>query len=536
MGIPSRAFPAIGAFLWLSGCAVGPDYESPVVAVPQAFGTASLTPAVADAPATPDFVSWWGSLHDPQLTWLIERAIAGNYDIEIALMRVQEARLQQNVVLGAMFPTVGSRAGIAAGSGGDLMRSRTGLILRSGDSVRGYRAISRMAGFDSSWELDLFGKVQRSFEAARDDAGANLELRNAALITVIAEVARNYLETRSLQIRLEIARRDVTAARRGVGRALAKLQRGPSNESESKQDGKSSVQESKSSKQENNALSNKLSLTLAQADLAIQEARLPELEAAISAAESRLAVLVGTYEADIAGAIGGPAKLPDLPEHLRPGAPVELLRRRPDIRAVERELAAATARIGVATADLFPSVTLTSGLGGQGTTGTTGAVPVIAGPIWSVGPGVYLPVLDFGRLDALIDIQEMRTREVLAKYKKTVIEAIEEVNQAVKQYQLELRRWKALRAALEEVRRGVALTAERYERGDADFRALLDVQRRKYMLEELVASAEQAAVLRYVAFYKALGGGWELYADLPPLPPVQPAVAAGIRRWQTGWR
>jgi outer membrane protein TolC len=565
MGTPCRAFLVTGAFVWLSGCAVGPDYGPPAIAVPQAFGTASLTPAVAAAPATADFVRWWDALHDPQLNWLIERAIAGNPDIEIALMRVQEARSQQIVVLGAMLPAIGSHGGIAAGSGGDLMRSRTGLTLRAGDSTRGYRAISRMAGFDASWELDLFGKVQRSFEAARDDAEARMELRNAVLITVVADVARNYLDIRALQMRLEIASKDVATAQRGVDRALAKLQRGPSDESKSEQDGKSSKQESKSSgsdkssagpaapeeskeetksskregrssKQENKALSNELSLTLARADLATQQARLPEIEAAISAAESRLAVLAGAYEADIAGAIRGPAKLPILPERLRPGAPVELLRRRPDIRAVERELAAATARIDGAIANLFPSLTLTSGFGGQGTTGRTTSTPIIHGPIWSVGPGAYWPLLDFGRLDALINIEEMRTHEVLVRYKKTIIAAVEEVDQAIKQYRLDLQRWKALRAALEAIRHAVALTSERYERGEADFRALLDVQRRNYALEEQAAVALEAAVLHYVAFYKALGGGWELYDALPPIPTAQPAVVASVRRLRDGWR
>ncbi len=215
---------------------------------------------------------------------------------------------------------------------------------------------------------------------------------------------------------------------------------------------------------------------------------------------------------------------------------MELLRRRPDIRAVERELAAATARIGVATADLFPSVTLTSGFGGQGTIGSTGSTPSVHGPIWSVGPGVNWPVLDFGRLDALIDIQEMRTHEVLVRYKKTIIAAVEEVNQAIRQYRLDLQRWKALSAALEAIRHAVNLTTERYKRGDTEFRALLSEQRWKYAREEQVAIAAEIATLRYVAFYKALGGGWQLYDELPPLPPVQPAVVAGVGRLMGGFR
>jgi outer membrane protein TolC len=539
---PCRAVLVTSAFISFSGCAVGPDYQLPTVAVPTEFRTASLTPAIASAPTTAEFVRWWQVLHDPQLNWLIEQAIASNPDIEIALTRVQEARLQQNVVLGAMLPTVTGRGGIATGSAGDLMRSRAGLALRAGDSTQGVRAISRMAGFDASWELDLFGKVQRSLEAAVDDAEAQIDLRNAVLITVIADVARNYFEIRGLQIRLEIARKDVAEAKRTIDLVATQLEHEESNKSDLAPATKESDATSKkpgvrvSERRNKSSESKELDIALADGELSIQLARLPELEAAISAAETRLAVLLGTYAADIAGAIRGPAKLPAIPERLRPGAPAELLRRRPDIRAVERELAAATARIGVATADLFPSVTLTAGFGGQGTTGHTTSAPLVHGPIWSVGPGVNWPVLDFGRLDALIDVQEMRTHEVLVRYKKTIIAAVEEVNQAIRQYRLDRQRWKALSAALAAIRYAVNLTTERYKRGDTEFRVLLGEQRWKYAREEQVAIAAEAAVLHYVAFYKALGGGWELYDELPPLPLVQPAIVAGVGRLTGGWR
>src|SRR5258707_130852 len=380
MRMPSRAFLVTTAFISFSGCTIGPDYEPPTVTVPEVFRTASSAPAVASAPMTANFVRWWQVLHDPRLNWLIERAIASNPDIEIALMRVQEARLQQNVLLGAMLPTVTGRGGIATGSAGDLMRSRAGLALRAGDSTHGFRAISRMAGFDASWEIDLFGKLQRSLEAAIYDAEAQIDLRNAVLITVIADVARNYFEIRGLQIRLEIARKDVAEARRTIDLVATRLEHGESSKSDlapatDESEATSTKPGVRVSERRNKSSESKEDLSLAEGELAIQLARLPELEAAISAAESRLTVLLGTYAAEIAGTFRGPARLPALPERLRPGAPVELLRRRPDIRAVERELAAATARIGVATADLFPSGTLTSGFGGRGTTRMTGRTP-----------------------------------------------------------------------------------------------------------------------------------------------------------------
>jgi outer membrane protein TolC len=542
-----RALLVTGAFIWLSGCAVGPDYELPAVAVPTVFGTASLTPAVASAPTAADFVRWWQVLHDPRLNALIERAVASNPDIEIMLTRVQEARSREIVVVGAMLPTAGGSAAIATGTGVNLMIGRIPLPLISAANFRGLKSIWRLAGFDAGWELDLFGKHQRALEAAHDDTQAQMELRNAALITVIADVARNYFAIRGLQSQLEIARKHVTTAQKTVDLLMARSDRGRSNESDrgrsnesdrgrsSESDrGRSSESDRGRSSESDRGRSSELDLTLAKRQLSSRQARLPELEAAISAAESRLALLLGTYSADIAAAMQRHAKMPTLPERLRPGVAVDLLRRRPDIRAAERELAAATARIGVATAALFPSVALTAGFGAQGGRQEGPLVP-IHNPIWSFGPGAYWPLLDFGRLDALINIQEMRAHEALVRYKKTIITAVEEVDQAIKQYRLDRQRLKALGEALEESHRAVDLATERYKRGATDFLNVLDAQRQDFALAEEKAHAAQVAMQSYLAFYKALGGGWELYDELPPIPEAQPAVIATVRRLTNGW-
>src|SRR5215831_6464988 len=423
MATPFRALLLTGALIWLSGCAVGPDYEPPVVAVPQVFGTASLTPAVASAPLA-DFVRWWQALHDPQLNALVERAVVSNPDIEIMLTRVQEARTREIVVLGGMLPTVEGSAAIATGTGVNLMQGRVPQTLISGGNFRGLKSIWRMAGFDTRWELDLFGKYQRALEAAHDHAEAQMELRNAMLITVIADVARNYFAVRGLQTQLEIARKHVATAQKTVDLLMTRSDRGRSNEADR---GRSSESDRGRSNESDRGRSNELDLTLAKRQLASRQARLPELEAAISAAESRLALLLVTYSTDIAGVIQRRTKMPTLPEHLRSGLAVDLLRRRPDIRAAERELAAATERIGMATANLFPSVVLTAGFGAQGGTRlATSPEPPIHNPIWSFGPGAYWPLLDFGRLDALINIEEMRAHEGLVSYKNTIIAAVEE--------------------------------------------------------------------------------------------------------------
>jgi NodT family efflux transporter outer membrane factor (OMF) lipoprotein len=464
-----------------------------------------MTAAVTAPPIPADFVRWWQVLHDRQLNALIERAVASNPDIEIALARVQQARTQQIAVLGQMLPTIAGSATIATGSGNDVTKGRVAQSIRAGEIPGGFTQINRIAGFDAGWELDIFGKYRRLLEATRDDAERQIELRNAVLITVIADVARSYLEIRGLQVRLEIARNDVATAQRTVDVLVTRFDRG---------------------------LSNELDLTLARRQLATQQARVPELTALISASESRLALLLGTYAADIARQLDRTAKLPRVPERLRAGVPADVLRRRPDVRAAERDLAAATARIGVATADLFPTVALTAGVGVQG--GRTSG-PTISGPIWSFGPGAYWPLLDFGRLDALIDIQEQKTYELFVNYRKTVIVAVEDIDQAIKQFRYALAQQKALGVALTAAKRSVDLAMERYDRGVTDFLNVLDAQRQYYALEDQSALADAAVALQFIGFYKALGGGWELFDELPPLPDAQPAFIAAVRRIVNDW-
>jgi len=514
MATPCRVLLVVCAFTGLSACAVGPDYLMPVEQVPKLFGSARLVPAAPPLSAPDDahaaaFVRWWQTLHDPNLNALIERAVVANPDIEIALARVQQAREQEIVVIGAMLPEVAGAGAAATGSGTDLTKGRAPQSIRAGDSTSGFQQINRIAGFDAGWELDLFGKYQRALEAARDDSAAQAEARNFVLISVIGEVARNYLDVRALQMQLEIAKQSVVTAQKTVDLLTTRFNRG---------------------------LSNELDLTLAKRQLATQEALLPRITAQIAAAQSRLAVLLGTYAAELDRYLRPPGRMPTLPDRLRPGVPPDLLRRRPDIRQAERELAAQTARIGVATADLFPAVALTAGFGAQG--GTKPAVASgapIHGPIWSFGPGAYWPLLDFGKLDALVNIEEYKALELGVNYKKVIVAAVNEVDLANKQYHLDLQQQKDLVVALNEAHRSVDLATERYERGVTDFLYVLDAQRQDYALAEQTAIQAETVVLDYVAFYKALGGGWEMYATLPPIKPAQPALMATVRRTTDGW-
>jgi NodT family efflux transporter outer membrane factor (OMF) lipoprotein len=512
--MPKRCWflPLVGAAIGFSGCAVGPDYQPPDVPLPRHFATQSTANPSSAALTAPDaeLVRWWRALNDRALDAFVDQAVASNLDIEAALTRVQRARIQEVAVIGAALPQVGISAGIAVGSGTDLNPTdlTTGRVadsLRAGSSTAGLKTLSEIIGFDGKWELDIFGKYRRLLEAARDDTDALAEMRNAVLITVIADVVRSYIAIRGLEARLEFARNNVATAQKTLDIVQTRFDRG---------------------------LTSEFDVTLAKRQLAILQARPSDLTAAILDARSRMAILLGTYSEEIAPELQRRRGIPRIPDYLRPGLPLDLLRRRPDIRQAEREVAAATARIGAATADLFPTVSVTTGFGGQGgpNTGATGTPPPIRSPIWSIGPSGYWPVLDFGRLDALIIAQEFKTHELLVNYKKTILVAVGEVNNAIANFRAARQRLKDLQTALTESGRAVDLALERYDRGLTDFLNVLDAQRQQFEMEQQSVVAQEAVAIQFVLFYKALGGGWERYDALPPIPEPQPAIAAAIRR------
>jgi NodT family efflux transporter outer membrane factor (OMF) lipoprotein len=494
----------------LSGCAVGPDYQPPDISVPTRFGAASRVSSYGGPPtAAISSVRWWQALNDRQLNALVERAVASNLDIEAALTRVQTARTEEIVAFNALLPKVGISAGIAAGTGSDLTKGRVADSLRAGSNASGLQALSRIAGFDGGWELDLFGKYRRLLEAAHSDTEALDEMRHAVLITVIADVVRNYIELRALQSRLETLRNDVTAAQKVRDVVQTRYDQG---------------------------LTNELDVAQAKRELATLESRLPELTAGIDAAENRMAVLLGIYAGAIVPELRRPGRIPHIPERLRSGTPFDLLRRRPDIRQAEREVAAANARIGASVADLFPTVAVTAGFGAQGGPALQNSTPPIHGPIWSIGPSGYLPFLDFGRVDALIDAQELRTDELLLKYKKTVLVAVAEVDDAIKGYRAARQTLRAVEDALAESRHALDLATGRYERGLTEFLNVADAERQLYTKEDEKIVAQQAVALEFVLLYKALGGGWERYDLLPPIREPEPAIAAMFRRLSNQWQ
>jgi NodT family efflux transporter outer membrane factor (OMF) lipoprotein len=360
--------------------------------------------------------------------------------------------------------------------------------------------VTSIAGFDSAWELDLFGKYRRAIEASEYDTEAAIAARNSVLISVIADVTRAYIDMRALQMQLAVLQKNTKTLNDYLKLTQERFNRG---------------------------ITNELDVTLAQRQLSSLEAEKAPLISQIHAAQYVIAVLIGQFPEDLAKELEKPGMVPSLPEKVGAGLPLDLLKRRPDIQEAERNAASATARIGVAEADLFPHVSLLGGVGNQGGVGVN---PGISSFIWSVGPSVSWSLLDFGTLDALVDIADLRTKEMLAQYKQTVLNAVREVDTSVESYSAQQDRLHNLGKALIASHRAVSLATQRYDRGLTDSLNVIDAQRQEYALEGQYVSSQQTAAEQFIALYKALGGGWEQYQSFPPIRQPQPAILAAFAR------
>jgi NodT family efflux transporter outer membrane factor (OMF) lipoprotein len=483
----------------LASCAVGPDYHPPEPPVPEQFAAAKASGAPHGERLT-DSTRWWRMLHDRELDSLIERAIAASPTLEIALDRLQQARAQEAAIFGAALPAAEGSEGGALGTGSDLARGRASQPLISAENGAGVSQINNIAGFDAGWEIDVFGKFRRAVEAAQYDVEAAIADRNLVLISLVADVTRAYLDLRALQMQLAVLRKNIEVAQKYLDFVQERFNRG---------------------------ITNELDVTLAQRELAQLQAQAAPLAARIDAARYAIAVLIGAFPEALGKELAKPGALPALPPHIRAGLPIELLRRRPDIVEAERQLASATALIGVATADLFPRVILIASVGEQ--TQGLGPPPHAINPIWSFGPGVAVPLLDFGRLDALVERADFRGRELLFAYKQTVLNAVREVDTAVDAYTAQQQSLRHLAEALAAARHAVQLATERFDRGLTDSLNVIDAQRQEYVIEEQYVLAQQSAAENFVTLYKSLGSGWEDYQAFPPIPPPLPAIAAAFR-------
>jgi NodT family efflux transporter outer membrane factor (OMF) lipoprotein len=489
----------------LAACAVGPSYRKPKSDVPPNFASraaANSAAANAESPAaTPDLATWWRALNDTELNSLVDRAIKSNLDLEIALDRLQQARTYEAVVVGHALPEVDASAAAGRGTGSDLTKGRADQALRSADNGTGLQHINTIAGFDAVWELDLFGKFRREFEAARADTQAARAARYDVLTSVVSDVVRAYIDLRGFQLRAGILHKASDVLRESLRIVNIRYERG---------------------------ITNELDVALATRELATLEAEVAPLEAEVSAAQNTLAVLLGEYPENMVGELSKPDLIPSMPAAAAPGVPLDLLKRRPDIQQAERQLAAATARVGVATANLFPQVTLSASIGSQGQ--GWGTTPSVNQHIWSFGPGAEWPLLDFGALDAQVDIADLTARASLVNYRKTILSAVQQVDTSLDAYAAQQQRLEKLTTAMVAAQRAVDLATARYNRGLTDFLNVVDAERQFYDLQEQYAEAQVAQGEQFVQLYKSLGGGWQNYQAVPAIRRPQPAIVAAFRR------
>jgi NodT family efflux transporter outer membrane factor (OMF) lipoprotein len=499
---------ALGMFVTLVGCAVGPNYRTPKTPTPESFaatgGTATAGgagSAPGTAPVSVDLTAWWHALKDPELDSLIARAISGNPDVLIALDRLQAARTYEAAIIGKVLPEAGASIGAGRGTGSDATRGLVSPSLRAGDNSAGLKQINVVGGFEALWELDIFGKYRREIEAARYDTEATRAARNGVLVSVIADTARAYVDLRGLQVRASVLAAAIDVLRESLRIVNIRYERG---------------------------ITNELDVTLATRELATLEAQAAPVAAQVEAAEYTIATLLGLYPEDIVKELAPKAMVPAVPGAVAMGLPVDLLRRRPDIQQAERELAGATARIGIATADLFPSIALSGSIGFQRQQAP--GLPTAGAHIYSYGVGAAWPLLDFGQLDAQVEIADLQTRALLVNYKKTIQGAVREVDTNMGSYAAEQLSVGKLETALLASQRAVTLANERYERGLTDYLNVVDAQRQEYDIEEQYTGAQVSAAEHFIELYRSLGGGWENYQALPPIHRPMPAVIAMFER------
>lgn len=481
-----RIIVAVAAAV-LGGCTVGPNYQAPKVAMEESFASPTTRPATT-APASSltsepmETARWWGVLHDRELDSLMDRVVASNLDVKIAETRLRQARAQFAFASGGRYPQADFKA---AYSQNRLSKNAAPF---NAFNVPGFpwEYNQYQAGFDASWELDLFGGVRREVEAAAADLNASAADRQNVLLSAMAEVARNYVDLRGLQQRYEIAEGNLRLQRETLDLTRDKRAHG---------------------------LITELDVSQAASQVAKTEAQLPILQREQSEAIHRIAVLLGQQPEALTVELSKPSPVPVPPAQIAIGVPAELLRRRPDIRAAERQLAAATARIGQATAELFPKFSLT----GNFMTVSAGSQNLFNWDSrnYGVGPTVTWPIFDAGRIRSVIDLRNAQQAQAAAQYERAVLGALEEVHNAIVTFVTEQQRHRALVDAVNADRTAAEVAEGQYKQGVVDFLHVLDAQRSLFESEDQLADSDRAVTTSLVALYKALAGGWEVGGSSP---------------------
>lgn len=453
------------------GCApVGPDYASPVTSMPDVWqqrAVKGLTTGEAD------IRTWWTGLGDPVLDKLIEYAGRGNLDLAAAFERIQQGRADLVFVKGELFPQVDAI--------GDYQRTRLsdeGIFGNDAQNNQGNINLHNL-GVDSAWEIDVFGRIRRNIESAEGWLGASIEDFRDVLVSLYAEVAINYIELRALELRIKLAEGNIDLQRKTVKLTEDLFKAG---------------------------IVPQLDVQQAKLNLATTESAIPPLRFGRTEAANRLCVLLGVMPGELNELLQKEYSVPGLPGRLVVDLPVELLRQRPDIRRAERELAAQTARIGVATADLYPVFSLTGSFAYQSR--QLGTLVNRSNRSYSYGPTIQWNIFNAGRIRANIRFEEALTKEIFARYENTVLLALEEVENAMTAYVEEYERKDSLAKSVDASKQSVELVETLYKTGLTDFQNVLDMQRSLFTQQDQLAESGGRLVQNLILIYKSLGGGW----------------------------
>ncbi len=451
----------------LAACAVGPDYHAPETPTVEKFDSAE--PATYSTAENVE--QFWRTFGDQALDALVTEARTANYDLRIALTRVNEARALRRDAAFDLAPSINA--------GGGYTKTRTSNAATLPGAARESEFYD--AGFDAFWELDFFGGVRRGLEASNAQLGAIEAARRDVLVTITAEVTRTYFELRGFQQQLDVARRNVVNQKATLDLAQARLDAGSGTEFDTAR---------------------------AQAQLSGTLGTIAPLEAAVARAIHRLSVLVGREPGALRAQLTPPQSLPPLPGVVPVGDPAGMLRRRPDIRIAERELAGATARVGVAVADLFPRVTFTGSAGYVAT--SSGGLGDSGSGAYVLAPGISWAIFDLGHVQARIGAAKARNEGALLRYEQTVLQALEETENSLVTHARARDRLVHDEQAVKSSNTAADLARVRYENGASDFLQVLDAERTLLETEDRLARSRTEAATSLIAVYKSLGGGWAL--------------------------
>lgn len=519
---------SLAAAMLLAGCEVGPDYKPPQVQVNGSFpelhqpttmpttlpfdaqGRAGNTSQPTGRPV--QITQWWATFGDPVLDSLIDRAVRNNLNLQVAASRIRESRFQRLVVASNQYPQVNvdgsythtrfSENGLPIG-GPTAPTNKTSIsapesasISRNATTGGGASASSSgsnlfsnfkqeldlyQAGFDASWEIDVFGGVRREVEAANASIEANVENTRDVLISLLAEVARNYIDLRGTQRQMAIAIDNLRTQQQSLELTRQRLNAGVATD---------------------------LDVARAASQVATTAAAIPLLHNQIRQTVHRLGVLLGQDPASLSEELHAEKPIPVPPGEVPVGLPSDLLRRRPDIRRAERQLAASSANIGVATSDLFPKFSLTGSFGLQSEKPKN--LFDWNSRFYSLGPAVSWPIFDAGRIRNNIQVFNERERQALATYQQTVLQALEDVEDSLSAYETEQVRRRALADAVAADQHAVDLANQLYAQGVVDFLQVLDAERSLFSSQDALAQSDRNVSIDLVALYKSLGGGWEV--------------------------